>query len=200
MTLSFLVLVLVSLLGCNKSAPPKDVLAELVQKQHQEHMSIGWIDGQKLELLVFGTKPNLRDYTLSAEEAQRLTTEARKREKPLQIEGGSDAQRAPDGKWITYRTAENKFVLADSAGKVQRTLLAGDKILTALYWSPNSEYLMYVEKSGKWDTGCLRYGEDGRDLVVYRLRDGQQGRVFQVCQGYPYTRFGWLRVPANLPS
>ncbi len=122
--------------------------------------------------------------------AKPVAAESRDRNKPAEIRGGAGAQQSPDGKWITYRTSENKFVLTDSAGSVQQTLLAGDKILTALYWSPDSEYLMYVEKSGKWDTSCLRYMEDGRDVMVYRLRDGQQGRVLQVCQGYPYTRFG----------
>jgi YD repeat-containing protein len=193
-------LFVVLILGCNAAAPPKDVLDELIQKQRRDHMGIGWVDGQKLELIEFGTKPTLRDYTLSVEEVQKLSAKSRTGEKPPKVEGGSDIQRSPNGKWITYRTQEKKFVLADASGRVQRALLADNRILTALYWSPDSEYLMYVAKSGKWDTGCLRYAEDGRDIIVYRLRDGQQGRVYQVCQGYPYTRFDWLTVPSDLSS
>jgi hypothetical protein len=109
--LAFMLVALIP--GCNRSAPPKSVLAELGQKQRGDHMSIGWVDGQKLELIVFGAKPSIKHYTLSAEEAKKLTDESRDREKPPQIEGGSDAQRSPDGKWVTYRTPENKFVLAD---------------------------------------------------------------------------------------
>jgi hypothetical protein len=65
---SFAFLFVVFIFGCSKSAPPKEVLDELTQKQHKEHVGIGWVDGQKLELIVFGAKPNVRDYTLSAED------------------------------------------------------------------------------------------------------------------------------------
>ncbi len=30
------------------------------------------------------------------------------------------------------------------------------------------------------------------------VSDGRQERVFQACQGYPFTRFGGLNIPANL--
>jgi hypothetical protein len=185
-------------LGCNRSEPSKDLLDDLSQKQRNDQLAIGWVDGQKLELIMFGTKPELQDYVLSPGQAQEMRAEAQAREKQQQTGEGSDSQRSPDGKWITYRTPKNDFVLADSTGKIQRTFSNGDKILTSLYWSPNSEYLMYVKKSDKLDTGCLRYMEDGRDVMVYRLRDGRQGRVYQVCQGYPFTRFGWLIIPSNL--
>jgi hypothetical protein len=185
-------------IGCNKSALPKDLLDELSQKGHQDHLAIGWVDGQKLEVVAFAAKPQLRDYVLSPEQAQEISTESQVREKPIEVAEGSDAQRSPDGKWITYRTLDNKFVLTDSLGKLKRPLFGGDKILTSVYWSPDSEYLMYVQKSGKFDVGCLRYMDDGRDIVIYRLRDGHQGRIYQTCQGYPVNRFGWLTVPPKL--
>jgi hypothetical protein len=96
--------------GCNKSVLPKEALGELIQKQQKEHLAIGWLDGQKLEIIIFGTKPDTRDYTLTAEEAQAISVESQAREKPAEYGGGSDAQHSPDGKWITYRTRDNKFV------------------------------------------------------------------------------------------
>lgn len=185
--------------SCSKSAPSKDMLEELTNKERKEGLSIGWMDGQKLEIIVFGVNPGTKQFTVPAQDASKLTEEYKDANRPTEIPDGTDAQRSPDGKWITYRTRDNKFALADSKGEIQRTLFDGDKVLTPLYWSPQSEYLMYVEKAGTWEKGpCARNLADGRNVMVYRVRDGQKGRVYQVCDGYPYTRFGWLRIPSNL--
>jgi hypothetical protein len=186
--------------SCSKPAPPKDMLDELMQKEHTDRLSIGWVDGQKLEVIVFGSKPDLRQFTISAQDANKLKEEYSRRNRPAEISEGTDAQLSPDDKWMTYRTRDNKFVLADSNRRVDRALFDGSGVLTPLYWSPQSEYLMYVEKAGAWETGfCARNLADGRDIMVYRVHDGQKGRVYQVCDGYPYARFGWLRTPINLP-
>ena len=158
------------------------------------------MDGQKLEIIVFGPNPDKRQFTVPAQDASKLAEEYKSANRPAGIPDGKDAQRSPDGKWITFRTRDNKFVLADSKGAIQRRLFDGDKVLTPLYWSPQSEYLMYVEKSGAWENGsCALNLADGRDVMVYRVHDGQKSRVYQVCDGYPYTRFGWLRIPSDLP-
>lgn len=176
------------------------MLEELTSKEHKDGLSIGWVDGQKLEIIVFGVNPSTKQFTIPAQDASRIAEEYKDANRPARIPDGTDAQQSPDGKWITYRTRDNKFVLADPKGVIQKTLFDGDKILTSLYWSPESEYLMYVEKAGTWETGpCARNLADGRDIMVYRVRDGQKGRVYQVCEGYPYTRFGWLRVPSDIP-
>ena len=95
---------------------------------------------------------------------------------------GSLPSWSPDGKWITYKSQKDRFVIADATGKVQRTLLDNKHVLTMLHWSPNSEYLMYVEKSGA--DGSLNC-PNAKDVVAYRLRDGQTASVFQVCEAIP---------------
>ena len=103
---------------------------------------------------------------------------------------------SPDGKWITYRTQKDQFVLADTTGTVQRVLLGSKRVLTMLHWSPNSEYLMYVEKSRA--SGSLNC-PNAKDVVAYRLRDGQSAPVFQVCEGYPFWVLRWVQLPSNVP-
>jgi WD40 repeat protein len=133
-------------------------------------------------------------------ESDRIMTYDLQTKKSVQIAQGALATWSPDGKWITYRTRDEKFVLADATGKVQRTLLDGKDILGSLSWSPGSQFLMYVARAGAWGFGpCARYLADGRDVMVYRLRDAQKGRVFQVCDGYPYWQLGWIRIPSNMP-
>jgi len=58
---------------------------------------------------------------------------------------------------------------------------------------------MYVQKGGTWDVAGLRCGDDTFNVIVYRLRDGKSGSVYQSCQGYPYGGFQWLQIPSNLP-
>lgn len=175
---------------------------ELIQKQSSDRLGIGWIDGQKLEVIAFGTKLASHEFTLSAKAASDLTAQIGEHNRPAAIGSGTDAQLSPDGSRMTYRTSGNKFVLADSRGTILKTLLDGQKILTPLYWSPQSEYLLYVEKAGTWESGfCSKNLADGRDIMVYRMRDGEKGIVYQVCDGFPYGKIGWLRLPpgAALP-
>lgn len=181
--------------GCNKPAPPAELLRELVRKQRQDRIAIGRLDDVQLEFIVFGDQPEMRAVDLTKEQAGMLQEVQQSR--PVANAGVSDAQRSPDGKWLTFRTRENMFVLVDAAGSVQRTLFAGDTTLSPPRWSPDSEYLMYIEKSWKWETTGCRVA-DGKDVMVYRVRDGQFGRVFQVCKGYPYTNLFWLHLPPSI--
>jgi hypothetical protein len=59
-------------MGCSK-AIPQTLLGDLVQKQQQERLAIGWIDGKKLEIIVFGEKPEMRDYPLLVSGLQSAT-------------------------------------------------------------------------------------------------------------------------------
>jgi WD40 repeat protein len=273
-----------------------------VQEQQQGRLAIGWIDGKKLEIIVFGQKPEMRDYPLGVSALQSATLDAASglifgtaqdprnnelvavesdgkivwrnpdlavhanpvvsptkdrlavlaRDKRTGVDGlyvvenqgqkitlisrnglsvswspegtnllydegsqivvynlesnqrtqianGTFPSWSPDGRWITFRTDQGKFVLADRGGKVQRELLDSKNILTGLSWSPDSKFLMYVEKAGAWERGpCASNLADGRDVMVYRLRDAQKGKVFQVCDGFPFQQLDWVRVPASV--
>lgn len=296
--LVFLLAACLLTIGCSVP-PPRDLLEDLSRLQGEERVTIGWVDGQKLEALFFGNSAvQMRDYRLAIpsvfaatldggsgmifgtlsdpkqnaliavrsgaivwravdlavqenpvvapvgdrlavygrdrrnnidglyvveDEGQKLTLVSRHAEgaswspdgmELLYSEGhkivmyelqskqcrtiveGTFPTWSPDGKWITYRTAKDRIVLAFPTGTVQRTLLEGKNVLTGLSWSPDSQFLMYVQKPGAWEYGpCARYLADGRDVTVYRLRDGEKGGVFQVCDGYPYQRLIGFAYP-----
>jgi hypothetical protein len=195
--LTFLTLALCS---CEKPAPPADFLNELVNMQRTDRVAIGWVEGQKAEVIVFGVEPALVDVDVSPQDALKFKQDYLEQSRPIASMEGSDAQQSPDARWVTHRSKDNEFVLADSAATSKKILLDGKNVLTSLYWSSNGKYLLYVEKSGAWERGpCNKYFADGRDIMVYRIRDGQKGRIYQVCDGYPYTRFGWVRVPQSVP-
>jgi hypothetical protein len=50
--------------ACSQSAP-RNLLESLVQQQQKNRLAIGWVDHQKLEVILFSlTKPEIRSYTL----------------------------------------------------------------------------------------------------------------------------------------
>ncbi len=185
-------------LACSQNAS-KDLLENLAQQQQKNRLAIGWVDDQKLKVILFSpTKPEIRSYSLPSDGKQSLaSTEAHG---PAGKVDGTDVSWSLDRKWVTYRTRENKFVLADASGKTQRVLFDGKQVVTPLRWSPDDEFLMYVKKGATWEpTNPMKCLDDAKDVMVYRVQDGQQGRVYQVCEGYPYWELQWLKVPANLP-
>jgi len=124
-----------------------------------------------------------------------LTYELRSKEKQ-RIGIGTWPSASPDGKWISYRDSEGRFVLVDGGGQTKRSLFGGKNILTPLYWSPDSEYFMYVAKTAAWrGFNCL----DAKDVIVYRLQDGQSGPVYGLCEGYPYSVLRWFQLPSKVP-
>lgn len=178
--------------------PSKELLENLMQQQEKNRLAIGWVDDQKLKVILFSlTKPEMRSYTL-ADGAKKLLFPTGEQSPVVKVDG-TDIRWSHDRKWFIYRTRENKFVLADPSGNIRRFLFDGRQ-LTPLRWSPNDDFLMYVKKGATWEPiNPMRCLDDTEDVMVYRIEDGQQARVFQVCAGYPYWELDWLRVPANLP-
>jgi Tol biopolymer transport system component len=113
------------------------------------------------------------------------------------IAHGTDARWSPDGKLISFRTNENSFALMDSRGKLQKTLLTGKDILTALSWSPDSDYLMYV-KTGSSIHGAA-CSDASIDIMVLRVSDGTTGSLLEMCNTISPRSFRWLQIPSNLP-
>jgi Tol biopolymer transport system component len=189
---------LVVVAACSQNAP-KELLENLVQQQQKNRLAIGWVDDQKLNVILFSlTKPEIRSYTLPGNGKRSLP--AHEDQNAAGKVDGTDVSWSPDGKWVTYRTRENKFVLADASGKTQRVLFDGQQVGTPLHWSPDDDFLMYVKKAATWEPiNPMKCLDDAEDVMVYRVQDGQQGRVYQVCAGYPYWELHWLKVPANLP-
>lgn len=124
-----------------------------------------------------------------------LTYDLRSKEKQ-RVGLGTWPSASPDGKWISYRNPEGRFVLVDASGQTARALFDGRNILTPLYWSPDSEYFMYVAKTSAWrGFNCL----DAKDVIVVRLRDGENGPVYGLCEGYPYSALRWFQLPSKVP-
>ena len=174
-------------------------MENLVQQQQKNRLAIGRVDDQKLNVILFSsTKPEIRSYSLpSGQKNLPASTEAQSSGGKID---GTDVSWSPDRKWITYRTRENNFVLADATGKTQRVLMNGKEVVTPLRWSPDDGFLMYVKKGATWEpTNPMKCLDDTKDIMVYRVQDGQRARVYQVCEGYPYWELQWLTIPTNLP-
>jgi hypothetical protein len=175
----------------------EDMLAELSRIEQKDRFAIGWVYHEhELNVIVLGGRPKMQKYAITTDERQKTVVS---HEEPAKVIDGTEALRSPDGRWITYRSRGNKFVLANANGQVQRTLLDGQRVLTPLRWSPDSNYLLYVQKGGIWDTAALRCGDDVFYVMVCRVSDGLTSSVLQLCQGYPYWELQWIQLPTKVP-
>jgi hypothetical protein len=165
--------------------------------QQRERVVIGRMSRQELQAIVFEPAPNMKGYQLSETEAEEIKTLSR-RATGQGSSDGRDGQRSPNGKWLARRT-NDKYVLASTDGATERMLFEATGVLAAIRWSPNSEYFMWVEKSNRFDIdGHFWAVDDSCDVMIYRIQDGQRGRVYKVTEGYPYGQLEWLIVPPTV--
>lgn len=193
----FVLFVLSFFLSCSVKELPSDLFDDLSEMEEKERITVGWIyQDRELTLIVYRSKPEIQVCLIPANVERSILVE---NFKPIRIDNGTDAMQSPNGLWITYRTRDDELVLADANGKIQRTLFQGNRVVTPLYWSPNSRYLMYVEKGGVFDLAGLQNMSDAFYVMIYRLRDGERGPINVSWSGYPHWNFRWIRIPETLP-
>jgi hypothetical protein len=150
-------------------------------------------------MIRFGSSPSIVSQPLRVDESRGLSSEMMGTRHPVAVDG-TDGQRALDGHASSFRTHDNHFALADPAGHVITKLIEADDkdVLTPMYWSPDSQYLAYVQKSRALDREVLSVMSGGRDIMVLRLRDGARGRVAQVYEDFPWEDLGWVIAPLRI--
>jgi hypothetical protein len=190
---SICILVAVSI-SCGRPPLSNDVLDELAELQRNTGITIGFQGDQDVDFIRFDRDREMRVTGLLPDEVRMI--ERSSPAQPVSVPNGSDGQRSPDGRWITYRTNTNVFVLANSGGHSSQALFEGSDVLTPLYWSPDSRYLMYVLRSKRFDENALRTLADGLDLMILRVRDRKGGRLLQFFEGFPFASLRWIKLPS----
>lgn len=186
------------MVGCRaRSGPPSDLLDELRSLQRQHVWIARLYQSRQLELVVAGEPDRVPVADLPSDVGDRLEKQRSQRRQSINFIGDSDAQLSPDGKWVTYRTSDKHYVLSDRAGILKREIVSETHISTPMYWSPDGRYLMYCAESLPGDS---RVVSGQVDMLVYRVKDGVQGRVTTFDELYPFETFGWLVVPADVES
>lgn len=131
--------------------------------------SAGWsVDGTRL---VFGRNGEIRMLDLRNNRVDL-------------IDSGIDPTCSPDGRWIAYRTNGNHAILFNSRSREKKFILEDRELAPLpLRWSPDSQYLAYVE----------RRDQIAWKLSVFRVQDNAIETVqpFSSISGY-VTDWGWI--------
>jgi WD40 repeat protein len=98
------------------------------------------------------------------------------------LASGSNPAWSSDGKWIGFRAPNGEAHLIDPKTNESRTLIGIPTIVWGIHWSPDSQYLMFGEHPRGW----IPLVSPSTHLIVYRLRDGANVRVY----GFGYTDQG----------
>jgi len=111
------------------------------------------------------------------------------------ITNGANATWSPDGGLISYRWQDAYYAIEPS-GSGAKVLLKKKDALTALWWSPDSQYVAYVVRPGLWKTSTKI--PDELDLRVMRLNGGEERTVYRFPgKGRPIG-FQWVKNAALL--
>ena len=113
---------------------------------------------------------NLRIFTISRGESRELTT-------------GTDSSWSPEGYWIAYHDRDNYYVIRPS-GEDKRKLFHKTRVVSALYWSPDSRFIAYVRQD------FFALDVEFYHLMVRRLEDGDEDWVANgvaCCIGYQWV-------------
>lgn len=92
------------------------------------------------------------------------------------IEHGYDPTWSPDGQWITFRSIDGSAIATNPVSLARKKLLPY-KILGAVHWSPDGEYVFVTEEVGIGQTILHLQSLPSKEFVVYRLKDGARASV-----------------------
>jgi hypothetical protein len=104
---------------------------------------------------------------------------------------------SPDGRWIAYSSGGHVVLAqADDARRVRR-LFRASGFQRTVRWSPDSEYLLFYADEMHFfgRSNCFQEWH----YIVYRLRDGAKGAMFDDCRPSP-DAFRWILNPNVSPT
>lgn len=110
---------------------------------------------------------------------------------------GQNPTWSADGQWLAFRSSDGWATAINPVTHVSKRLLPDHKILGAVHWSPDSQYVLVSEAVGVI-SNILRWrspgGPSSGELVVYRLRDGAGASVGSISlKGGNDRGFEWVK-------
>jgi hypothetical protein len=89
----------------------------------------------------------------------------------ITIADGADPAWCPDGKYIAFRTNDDRAVAINPITHEIKSLLGGRRILSAIHWSPDSKYAVVTEPVSRMDNLSLLDFTVTATTRIYRLND-----------------------------
>ena len=184
-------------IGCSAGPSAVELLADLREMQQRQHVYIGFVDEPQGHVNLVEPNENVNGGTqqvkLPRERLQAIRADS------SHASFRRDESRSlpsPNGKLIV-RSRGGEPVLDIPGGKHQAVARTAN-VVGSVHWSPDSAFLMYLERAPKWDPMALRILDNVVYVTVYRCRDGRKGHLRAFGEGAASAPWEWLRIPPEL--
>ena len=108
----------------------------------------------------------------------------------LAIVDGSNPAWSPDGRWISFTSADSRALLFDLSTRRQIVLFGGRKITGTIAWSPDSCCVSFSKQENRLEQVLTL---SVSKLIVYRIKDGHWFTLsYFGPKGGESTNFGWF--------
>jgi hypothetical protein len=170
---------------------------ELRGMQSKQGITIGWTTATTAEYLDWTDEMRKRKIPI---EAVTLSKPGKTGSpSPATQEVPADAttiELSPDGSSVVYRARDGNIYLAGRHLEKPTLLVSGTDMRTSPSWSPDGQFLLFVEKQPNQTLSETLSCGGEMDLVeVTRVKDQRKATAFSTCEGFPYWAVGWIRVP-----
>jgi hypothetical protein len=184
--------------ACSGPKPSVELEAELRRMQESEHVFIGFRDypTQVLNWLPMDGRMDggTRQVKLTPAELDSIRPGS---DSAFIVDKGRQSLASPNGRWAVRQQEENVIIEERGQGIV-KTIVQSNKVIGKMHWSPDSTFVMYVERASKWDPTALRMLDNVVYVTVYRCRDGQRAHLKRFGEGAAAAPWEWLHVPPGL--
>jgi hypothetical protein len=184
------------LMACSMPMPSDDLLEHLRRIRAVSHIHIGHVDQVDAVVTVLGLSGQ-RDghrYKIRRSDLNRIRSDTAH---ASFWHADVKVLMSPDGKWMV--TEQKGDLIVQDVGRASvRTLALSDRVLGQVHWSPDSSFLMFVERAPRWDPRALRELDNIVYITVYRCRDGQRGNLQWYGEGAAGASWEWLEIPPGI--
>jgi hypothetical protein len=171
------VLALLSLIAsCRGRAMGQEASAELLRELQVEQQENRTVIGQHYDgalHFIDATLPNKR-FRLASQYG------VEKDGPILTLTDGAESQTSK-GEWVASCRHRGNCNITNKQDGTKKLVVKFKGLLSALYWSPDQNFVFYVIKAPKWRFPARCGGDTERDVILHQISSGLHGVLTTIC-------------------